>query len=53
MFVSMQCCLSLQTAKDSSVEKLLLKLNNWYLEKEGKTRKERKPQCFLKYQTEF
>lgn len=25
-----------QTAKDSSVEKLLLKLNGWYLEKEGK-----------------
>lgn len=24
-----------QTAKDSSVEKLLLKLNTWYLEKEG------------------
>lgn len=39
VFVSMQCCLSLQTAKDSSVEKLLLKLNNWYLEKEGKIKK--------------
>lgn len=25
-----------QTAKDSSVEKLLLKLNTWYLEKEGR-----------------
>uniref|UniRef100_A0A673A0I8 Ecm29 proteasome adaptor and scaffold n=1 Tax=Sphaeramia orbicularis TaxID=375764 RepID=A0A673A0I8_9TELE len=28
------CLLSHQTAKDSSVEKLLLKLNSWYLEKE-------------------
>lgn len=26
----------LQTAKDSSVEKLLQKLSTWYLEKEGK-----------------
>lgn len=30
-------CFSHQTAKDSSVEKLLLKLNSWYLEKEGTT----------------
>lgn len=28
--------LFLQTAKDSSVEKLLQKLCTWYLEKEGK-----------------
>ena len=27
-----------QTAKDSSVERLLLKLNTWYLEKEGERR---------------
>uniref|UniRef100_A0A4W5LG02 Proteasome adapter and scaffold protein ECM29 HEAT-repeat domain-containing protein n=1 Tax=Hucho hucho TaxID=62062 RepID=A0A4W5LG02_9TELE len=26
-----------RTAKDSSVEKLLVKLNTWYLEKEGET----------------
>lgn len=30
-------CFSDQTAKDASVEKLLLKLNSWYLEKEGET----------------
>lgn len=40
-----------QTAKDSSIEKLLLKLNNWYLEKEGKTFKliciPTKVVCFL------
>lgn len=38
-FHVMICCVPLlphQTAKDSSVEKLLLKLNTWYLEKEGR-----------------
>ena len=36
-WLSMGCYLFFrQTAKDSSVEKLLLKLNSWYLEKEGK-----------------
>lgn len=37
LFVCLSACFpfSPQTAKDSSVEKLLLKLNGWYLEKEG------------------
>lgn len=51
----MGCCFSHQTAKDSSVEKLLLKLNNWYLEKEGKKKKnkERKSTIFPKMYNNF
>lgn len=35
-----------QTAKDSSVEKLLLKLNTWYLEKEGRKYSDIPFKCF-------